>query len=36
MKLSELLKDDKATILSINASSILRQRFYSFGIIKGE
>lgn len=36
MKLNELLKGDKATILSINASSALRQRFYSFGIMKGE
>ena len=36
MKLGELLKGDKETILSINASSVLHQRFYSFGIMKGE
>ena len=35
MKLSELPKDTEAKIIRINANEDLKQRFYSFGIIKG-
>ena len=35
MKLSNLNKNIQATILKVNCSDELRQRFYSFGIIKG-
>ena len=35
MKLSDLTKNQKATILKVECSSDLKQRFYSFGIIKG-
>ncbi|MEA3497993.1 MAG: FeoA family protein [Campylobacterota bacterium] len=35
MKLSDLLKNQKATIVKVECSNELKQRFYSFGIIKG-
>ncbi|PPK62428.1 iron transporter [Malaciobacter halophilus] len=35
MKLSELSKGDIATIKNINCDTALKNRFYSFGIIKG-
>lgn len=35
MKLSELKKDIKATITSISCEKELKQRFNSFGLIKG-
>ena len=35
MKLSELTKNQKAIIKKINCNDELKQRFYSFGIIKG-
>lgn len=35
MKLSELQKGNKATIIKIESPQELKQRFYSFGIIKG-
>ncbi len=36
MKLSDLAIHKKAIIKSINCDNELKQRFYSFGIIKGE
>ena len=36
MLLSDLIKGDKATIIRISAPNALRDRFYSFGIMKGE
>jgi len=36
MKLSELTKGDKAEILKINADKALRDRFSSFGVMRGE
>jgi len=36
MLLSELRKGSTATITQIKASSALRDRFYSFGIMRGE
>ena len=36
MKLSELTKGDKAVIIKINADKALRDRFSSFGVIRGE
>ena len=35
MLLSDLKKNQKAIIKKIDANSELRQRFYSFGIVKG-
>ena len=35
MKLSQLPKDTEAVIVSIDANEDLKQRFYSFGIVKG-
>ncbi len=35
MKLSELKIDNKAIIKTVECSNELKQRFYSFGIIKG-
>ncbi len=35
MKLSDLEKNQKATIVKVECSNDLKQRFYSFGIIKG-
>lgn len=35
MELSKLEKNQKAIIKSINCSNELKQRFYSFGIMKG-
>jgi len=35
MKLSDLPKNTNATILKVDCSDELKQRFYSFGIIKG-
>ena len=36
MFLSELTKGESATIIGVSASDALRNRFYSFGIIRGE
>ena len=36
MKLSELTKGDKAEILKINADKALRDRFSSFGVMRGD
>ncbi|WP_296824612.1 FeoA family protein [Sulfurovum sp.] len=36
MKLSELTKGDKAEIIKINADKALRDRFSSFGVMRGE
>jgi len=36
MKLSELTKGDKAQIIKINADKALRDRFSSFGVMRGE
>lgn len=36
MKLSELTKGNKAEIIKINADKALRDRFSSFGIMRGE
>ncbi|MEA1879718.1 MAG: FeoA family protein [Campylobacterota bacterium] len=36
MLLSDLNKGEGATIININASDGLKERFYSFGIMKGE
>jgi ferrous iron transport protein A len=36
MKLSELTKGDKAEIIKINADKVLRDRFSSFGVMRGE
>jgi ferrous iron transport protein A len=36
MKLSELTKGDKAVIIKINADKALRDRFSSFGVMRGE
>jgi ferrous iron transport protein A len=35
MKLSEVQVNQKATILKVDCNNDLKQRFYSFGIIKG-
>ena len=35
MMLSNLNKKDEAIIVSINCNNDLKQRFYSFGIVKG-
>ena len=35
MTLDKLNINDEATIKSINCDSVLKNRFYSFGIIKG-
>ncbi len=35
MRLSDLSKNQKATIVKIECPKDLKQRFYSFGIIKG-
>ena len=35
MKLSNLNKNIKVTVVKVNCADELRQRFYSFGIIKG-
>ncbi|HIP17739.1 MAG TPA: ferrous iron transport protein A [Sulfurovum sp.] len=36
MKLSELTKGNKAEIIKINADKALRDRFSSFGVMRGE
>ncbi len=36
MKLSELIKGDKAKIVKINADKALKDRFGSFGVMRGE
>ena len=36
MKLSELTKGDRAVIIKINADKALRDRFSSFGVMRGE
>ncbi len=36
MKLSELIKGDKAEIVKINADKALKDRFGSFGVMRGE
>ncbi len=36
MKLSELTKGDRAEIIKINADKALRDRFSSFGVMRGE
>jgi len=36
MKLSELQKGDRAEIVKINADKALRDRFSSFGVMRGE
>ena len=36
MKLSELTKGDKAQIIKIHADKALRDRFSSFGVMRGE
>ena len=36
MQLNQLNKGDHATILKINADKILKDRFASFGIMRGE
>ncbi len=36
MRLSELHKEQRATIVRIDADSELRKRFYSFGMVPGE
>ena len=36
MKLSELTKGDRAEIIKINADKALRDRFNSFGVMRGE
>jgi ferrous iron transport protein A len=36
MKLSELTKGDKAQIIKINADKALKDRFSSFGVMRGE
>lgn len=36
MQLNQLNKGDHATILKINANKILKDRFASFGIMRGE
>ena len=36
MKLSELIKGDKAEIVKINADKALKDRFSSFGVMQGE
>ncbi len=35
MKLSDLTINQKATITKINSNDDLKQRFYSFGIVRG-
>lgn len=35
MLLSQLTKNDTATITKLNCNNELRQRFYSFGLIEG-
>lgn len=35
MTLDQLKKGECATVVAINASSELKNRFYSFGIVKG-
>jgi len=36
MKLTELTKGDRAQIIKIHADKILRDRFSSFGVMRGE
>ena len=36
MKLSELIKGDKAEIVKIHADKALKDRFSSFGVMRGE
>jgi len=36
MNLIDLKKGNRATIIKINAQKVLKDRLYSFGIIKGE
>ena len=36
MKLSELIKGDRAEIVKVNADKALRDRFSSFGLMRGE
>ena len=36
MHISDLHKEDQATIVRIDADPALRKRFYSFGIVPGE
>jgi ferrous iron transport protein A len=36
MKLNELTKGDRAVILKINADKALKDRFSSFGVMRGE
>ena len=36
MKLSELTKGDRAEIVKVNADKALRDRFSSFGVMRGE
>ena len=36
MKLTELTKGDRAQIIKIHADKVLRDRFSSFGVMRGE